>query len=280
MALTTTQVTAFCDSVAKVLADYNTAFVTNTGTNSPTATTITNGISGTGSTATLGRCLNWLDAASEESVLTKMQNTANSFVSYIGSIRAMTIPYQQFYSVLDAFDSLLSGLNAYLTTNSLQVNAYFAAAFNAYVSASVAGGYRQTAPAAIATANYFPYAAIDDMWDITCSGATTFSTNQAGTNASSSVSGGGVAQFYIYKVNATNASGGATFTITYTGTDGASHQATYSTTSGTPTASGSLAAGYAISGAIGSAITAVTGAGMTSAEQYRIGQQLVRSVAY
>lgn len=280
MALTTTQVQNFLDSISKVLTDYAASFITNTGSNSPTASTITNGISGTGASNTLGRVINWVDAPSEESILNKMQSASNSFVSYINSIRSMTVPYQQFYGVLDALDSLLGGLNSYLTTNSLQVNAYVAAAFNAYVAASVSGGFRQSAPAAIGAANYFPYAAIDNMWSFTASGATTFSSNAVGANADTSGSGGGSAQFAIYKSNAGNATGGATLTISYLDGNGVVQQATYNTTSGVPVGSGSLAAGYAITGAKGTKITGVTGTGMTSGESYVIGAPLTRSAAY
>ncbi len=281
MALTNTQLLAITDSIAKIITDFNAAFITNTGSNAPTATTITNGISGTGTTNTLGRVLNWLDAPSEENVLQKMQNASNSFVSYVGSIRSLAPVYQQFYAVMDALDNLLGGLNAYLTAQSIQVNAYFAAAFNAYVAASVAGAYRQVAPLQIAASNFFPYAAVDDIWDATASGATTFSTNTAGANAGgSSAAGGGVGQIVIYKVNAGNAAGGAALTVTYLDGSGVSHQATYNTTSGVPVGSGSLGAAYNVTGAIGASITGVTGTGMTSGEQYRFGIALTRAAAY
>jgi hypothetical protein len=281
MALSNAQVTQILDSIAKVLTDFNTSFITNTGTNAPTASTITTGISGTGASQTLGRVINWLDASSEENMLVKMQNTANGFVSYINAIRSLPPVYQQFYSILDALDATLVGLNAFLTAQSIQINALVAAAFNAYVAASVSGAFRSIAPPVISPANFFPYALLDDMWDFTCSGATTFSTNAVGpTNTSTALAGGGVAQFYLYKVNAVNAVGGAAISVTYLDGAGVAHTVVYNTTSGVPLASGSLAAGYAIPGAIGTAITAVTGTGMTSAEQYRIGQQLVRAASY
>ena len=230
----------------------------------------------------LGRILALDDLLPTIALLSKMNTTAANVAAQITGIRSLTAFYQQFFPFLDALDNNLSGLNAFLTTNSIQVNAWLAAAFNNYVTNAQALGYPylSNAPTAIATANYFPYAAIDTMWGFTCSGATTFSANAVGTNASTAVSGGGVAQFYIYKVNATNATGGATFTITYTNAAGNPATATYTTTSGVPLGSGSLAAGYSIAGAIGSAITAVTGTGMTSAEQYAIGVKLVRASGY
>lgn len=282
MSLTTTQVLNLCDSVAKAIDDYTAAFITNTGTNTPLYSTITAGVSGTGSTATVGRILNFIDNTSEQVLLKPVNTTAASVTAYITSVRSISGFYQQYYSLLDAIDLTVSGLNAYLTTNTLQVNASFANAFNAYQVLATTLGYRTSvnAPTAIATANFFPSAAIDTMWGFTSNGATTFSSNAIGTNTSSSVSGGGVGQFYIYKNNSGNAAGGATFTIQYTNAAGTTASATYSTSSGTPSASGSLSSGYAISTAIGSAIVGVTGSGMTSAEQYTIGMKLTRASAY
>lgn len=283
MALTTTQITQITDSLAKGCDDFNTAFILNTNTNTPLYSTIVTGVSGTGASQTLGRVLNFLELASEVNMLGKMQAVAATVTSYIASIRSLAGYYQTLYPVLDALDlSISGGLNAFLTTNSLQVSAHVATAFNNYQNVAVAAGFRSAGniPTAIAVPNYFPYAVVDDMWDMTASGATTFSANLVGANTSTAVSGGGSAQLYIYKVNAGNAAGGATFTITYTNALGGSSQATYSTVSGTPTASGSLAAGFSISGAIVQAVTAVTATGMTSGEQYRLGCKLLRSPAY
>jgi hypothetical protein len=276
-------VTAIADSIAQACSDYNTNFVTGT---SSAATTMNSGVGGTGATtATLGRVLAYAavpNLSAELLLLPKVNTVAANVAAYLTGVRTLTPFYQQFYPLLDALDTAQSGLNAFLATNTLQVNAFFAAAFNGYATNAVTLGYRTSAnaPTAIAVAQYFPYASIDTMWGFTASGATTFSANAVGANTSTSGSGGGVGQFYIYKNNSSNAVGGATFTISYTKADGTTGTATYSTTSGVPLASGSLSAGYAISGAIGSAITAVTGSGMTSAEQYTIGMQLVRASAY
>lgn len=283
MALTTSQVTAITDSISKAITDFNTNFVTGTST---ATTTINNGVGGTGATsALLGRVLAYAsvpDLPDELAFLPKANTVAASAAAYLTGIRSLNSFYLQFLPLLDALDTAQSGLNAFLTTNTLSVNAFFAAAFNYYATNAVTLQYRTSAnvPTAISTANYFPNAAIDDMWDITCSGATTFSANAVGSNASSAVSGGGVAQLYIYKVNASAAFGGAQFTVTYTNAAGNAATATYNTTSGTPAASGSLASGYAITNAIGQAITAITGSGMTTGEQYRFGMQLTRTPAY
>lgn len=283
MALTTAEVTALCDSIAKSLADYNTNFITGT---SSATNTMNSGIAGTGATsATLGRVLAYAsvpDVTDELLLLDPANTCAANCAAYLSGVRNINGFAQQWFPLMDKLDSSLSGLNAFLTTNTLQVSAWFAAAFNLYVTNAGVMGLRTSTnlPTAIATANYFPYAAIDSMWNFTCSGATTFSANAVGSNASTSGSGGGVGQIYIYKSNATNATGGATFTVTYTNAAGNSATATYTTTSGTPVASGSLSAGYAVTGAIGSAITAVTGTGMTSGEAYTLGIQLVRAVAY
>lgn len=283
MALNSTQVQQLADSISQAIGDFNSAFITNTASNTPLYSTIVSGVSGTGGSATAGRVLGLNDYASELLLLKPMNTAATNVTSYITGVRTPSAFYAQFYPILDALDTATAGLNAFLTTNTLQVNANFAEAFNAYQPLAVSLGYRTSSniPVAIAVANYFPYAIVDDLWDITSSGATTFSTNAVGTSVSTAATGGGVGQIYIYKVNATNAAGGATFTITYTKADGTSTTATYSTVSGTPTASGTLASGsQTVTNLIGQAITGVTGSGMTSGEQYRFGMKLVRASAY
>lgn len=282
MALTTTQVTNICDSVAKGIDDYTTAFITNTASNAPLYSTIVNSTAGTSSTNTVGRVLNFLDNVSEQTLLTKVNALAANVTAYITSVRSIANYNLNLYTFFDALDATLGGLNTYLTTNSLQVKASFANAFNTYTTNAVSLAFRGNTnlPTAIAVANFFPDVAIDTMWGFTASGATTFSANAVGANASTAAFGGGTAQFYIYKNNASNAVGGAAFTIQYTNAAGNTANATYNTASGTPTASGSLAGGFSISGAIGSAIVGVTGTGMTSGEQYTIGLKLIRASAY
>jgi hypothetical protein len=281
MALTTAQVTALADSIAKGVDDFNTNFITGTAS---ARTSINNGVGGTGASATLGRVLAYAsvpDLPDELAMLPKANTTAANVAAYMAGVSTLTSIYQQYLPLLDSLDTAVGGLNAYLTTNTLVVNAFFANAFNYYCTNAIGLGFRTsaTAPTPIAAANFFPYAIVDDIWDITCSGATTFSVDAVGTNASTSVSGGGVAPIYIYKVNATNAVGGAAIVISYTNAAGATAQVTYNTVSGTPSGTGSLAAGFSI-GATGSAITAVTGTGMTAAEQYRFGIKLVRADGY
>lgn len=283
MTLSTAEVTALADSIAKGLADYNTNFISGTAS---ATTSMNTGIGGTGATsATLGRVLAYANvpSLSDELLMLSPANTAAAnCAAYLSGVRNINSFAQQYFPLLDKMDSDVSGLNAFLTTNSLQVNAWFAAAFNLYVTNAGLLGFRTSTnlPTAIAVANYFPYAAVDTMWSFVCSGATTFSANAVGSNVNTTAFGGGVGQIYIYKTNATNAVGGATFTITYTNAAGNAANATYSTTSGVPLASGSLSAGYAVTGAIGSAITGVSGSGMTSGEDYTLGIQLVRAAAY
>jgi hypothetical protein len=279
MALSGAQVTAFTDSLAKACDSFNTNFVSGT---LGAANAIIAGVGGTGVSQTTGRVLNWLDLVSEVDVIDDMQAVATSITTYLTSIRSLNTFYQRFFPVLNDLDLALGGLNAFLTTNTLQISAYIANAFANFQAIAVSGGFRSSAavPAIIVPANYFPYAAVDNLWNITCSGATTFSTNVVGSSPSTSVAGGGVGQLYIYKNNSGNATGGAALVIQYIKGDGTTGTVTYNTTSGTPTGSGSLAAGFAITGAIGSSIVSVSGSGMTNLEQYTIGCQLVRSPSY
>ncbi len=282
MALTTGQTTALTDSIGKALLDYRTNFVSGTST---ARTNINNGVGGTGGSATVGRVLGYAatpDLSDELSLLPKVNTTASNVAAFLSGIANMNSVYNQYLPLLDALDSAQGGLNAYLSTNTLQTDALFAAAFNYYATNAASLGLRTSAnlPAAIATGNFFPYAVLDDMWDITFSGATTFSVNAVGgTNTSTALAGGGVGTLYIYKVNSSNAVGSAAITITYTLASGSTTTVVYNTTSGVPLASGSLAAGYSL-GVAGQSITAVTATGGTSGEQYSFGIKLVRAVGY
>ena len=283
MALNSSQVTGLTDSVSQALSDFNTCFVANTGTSTPSSTTIINGVSGTTTSNTLGRILNYVDIVPELNMLTAANTMATNVTAYVGGLQAISGFYPQFYPLFDKLDSTLtSGLNAFLTANSIQVNARFAIAFNYWASIATSvtpGRTSSNAPVAITTANFFPYAATDSLWTFTCGTGASMTLSAVGTNTSTTVNGGGVGQMYLYKANATNAIGGATLTVTYTTATGSSTTATYTTTSGVPLASGSLAAGYSITTAIGSAVTGVTGTGMTSGEQYVIGMKLVRALS-
>ena len=283
MALTTTQTTAVLDSIGKALLDFNTNFVTGT---AAATVTLNAGVAGTGATsAMLGRVLAYAavpDLPDELSLLKPANAAAANVAAFLTGLRSLNSFYLQYASFLDALDTVQGGLNAFLTTNTLQISALAAAAFNFYQANAVGFGLRSNAniPVAISTANIFPYAVLDDMWDVTFSGATTFSVNAVGpTNTSTALAGGGVGTLYIYKVNSSNAIGGASLTVTYTKADGTSGTVVYTTTSGVPLASGSLAAGYTL-GVAGQAITGVTASGGTTGEQYRFGIQLVRAVAY
>jgi hypothetical protein len=278
--MTATQVQQVTDSIAQTISDFNTAFVSNTAANAPTANTILAGFTGTGASNTLGRILGLGDLNAELSMLSPANKAAGNITSYIGSLRSISAFYQQLFPLLDALDSATGGLNAFLTSNAIQVNGWFAKAFTAYQALAVALGYRSSAPTALSAANYFPYTSVDNMWAFTAATATTFSSNAVSSNPTTAVSGGGVGPLVIYKSNASNAIGGATFTITYITAAGTSTNATYSTVSGTPAASGTLATGYTVSGAIGSAITAVTGTGMTAGESYILGIKTVRTPSY
>lgn len=283
MALTNAQVTALADSIAKGISDYNSNFIT--GLSAPVAA-INAGVGGQGANATLGRVMAYAsvpDLADELAMLSPANQVASNVSAWISGVQNLNSFYLQYFPLLNALDTQLGGLNAFLVAQSLQVNAFFANAFNYFVSLASPLGLRNAPnnlPTKLSPAVFFPYAAIDNMWSFTSSGATTFSANAVGANADTSASGGGVAQFFLYKSNAGAATGGATFTVSFTKADGSTGTATYTTSAGTPAASGSLAAGYAITNAIGKAITGVTGSGMAAGESYIIGQQLVRAPAY
>jgi len=282
--LTNPQVLAFADGIAKAISDYNANYVLGTASAS---VTINAGVGGVtpGSNAFLARNMA-LASVPDLSDLLGLVSLANevavNVAAYQSGIQSLTGFYAQFYGYMNKLDLQLGGLNAFLIANNIQVNAFFAAAFNAYVQLSVSLGLRNysTLPALLSPATYFPYQAVDNLWNFTASGATTFSANAVGANASTSLFGGGVGQLVIYKNNGGNAAAGATFTITYINAAGNAVQATYTTAGGAPNGSGNLGTGAPIIGAIGSAVTAISGSSMTSGEQYTIGVPLVRAVSY
>lgn len=282
MAITTSFVTQLTDSISQGLSDFNTCFVANTLVSSPSSATIINGTSGTSTTQTLGRILNFNDLPTELNMLAAGNTAANNVTAYVTGLQANTGFYAQYYTIFDKLDIATGGLSAYLVSNSLQVNARFAVAYNAWVPNAVAvtiGRTSANAPLAITAASYFPYALVDTMWTFTCGTGTSMTASVVGSNVSTAATGGGVGQFYLYKSNAVNAVGGATFTVSYINAAGTTATATYTTTSGVPLASGSLAAGYTVTSAIGSAITGVTGTGMTSGEIYILGIKMVRALS-
>lgn len=282
MALSASQVTALTDSIAKGISDYNANVVTGL---SASFTAMNAGISGTGASATIGRVLGYAgvpDLADELTLLPKAYAMGNQTAAFLSGLQNMNGWYQQYFPILDALDTAQAGLNQFLLAQTIQVNGWFAAAFNYYVGMASLMGLRSVAnlPTALSAGTFFPYASVDNMWGFTSSGATTFTANAVGANVNTAGSGGGAAQLLIYKANAGNAAGGATFNVSYINGAGQTVTASYTTTSGVPVGAGSLAAGYVIPGAIGSQVTGVTGVGMTAGEQYIIGTKLVRTPAY
>lgn len=279
MALTTTQVQNISDSVANGISAFNTNFLTGT---SAAVTAMNSGIGGTGASATLGRILALAavpDLPDTLALLTKTNTVVSNVAAYLSGVTALNSFYLQYFPLLDAMDTQQSGLNAFLTTNALQVNAFFALAFNYYQTLAVNQNYRTTAniPVQIATANFFPYAVVDPMLTWTVTAATTLTPTPG---SASSTQGGGIATIYIYKSNATAAIGGATFTITYTNAAGGSQTVQYTTAAGVPIASGSIGTNSVSLGVQASAVTAVTVTGGTASEAYGVGAKLVRTPGY
>lgn len=283
MATTPTFVAAYTDSVAKSILEFSTAFVSNTAIGSPSSSTIIAGVSGPGANNTYGRVALTGDGPTELALLFATNASVNNVIAYITGLQSLNGFYQQYYTIFNALDLAVSGLNAFLTTSGLQVSSWFAQAFNAWCSVATqvtSGRNSSNTPVVITPGNYFPGSAIDTIWNITTGAGTVMSSSLVGANANSSIGGGGVGQIVIYKSNTGNAVGGASLVITYKNGSGANVTATYATVAGTPVGSGSLAAAYIVTNAIGSQIISVTGTGMTAAEQYTFGIQPIRTIAY
>lgn len=281
MAYTTTSILSLCDSISQLFSDFNADFVIGTATGNPSSSTMIAGISGGGATNTYGRILNSVDSLTELGLLTPTYAWTVQVAAYLTGLQNPNGLYQQCFGIFDKLDTTVGGLSTYLSVNSLQVNGYFAKAFNLFCSVAVQLGIRTSAniPTPIASGNYFPSSNVDSLWTFTTGAGTAMTASAVGTNANTSVAGGGVGQVVIYKSNVGAAAGIATLSITYKNAAGTNSVATYTTAVGTPAASGSLATGYIVSGAIGSQIVSVSGTGMTSGEQYTLGVRQIRALS-
>jgi hypothetical protein len=276
---------AITDSIAKAITDF--AALAATATTS--ASSINSGISGTGASNTLGRVLALaatpsFDPVSEQALIVPVNSSVTNVTAYHTGITALNAYYQQFLPFLNAFDNYINanittgGVNAWLTANALQVNAYFAAAHNYLATNAIGLGLRTSAtvPTALSIANYFPFANVNPMFTLACTGATA-ATQTVGS--ATSTQGGGVANVVVWKSNAGVGAGGATLTITYVNAAGVS-TVLNSFSLGSLSASGSISSGSVSVGISAQSITSITGTGMTNAETYVFGEVPLRTAAY
>jgi hypothetical protein len=274
--ISSTNLLALADNVAKAITDLNAALNTNIGSNAPTTTTITNGM--TASSNSMESRIAALNDFSQINYLSvKAGTTASNVTGLLSGIPLANI-YAAFAPYMDALDLATGGLNAFLGTNTVKTQAYFTACFNAYVNNSVGLGLRGPAniATAITTANSFPTADSSDLATISVSGAAA-GTYSAGTAISAGSNVLGSFPLWIYNNSAGAAAAQTVLSIAYTDANGSAQTLSFtlpSTFNNTKTNAVAL-------GVTGSAVTGITVVSSgTSGESYKIYAKSIRSVAY
>lgn len=267
--ISTANLTALADSIAKSLVDAEAALITLPTSNAPTIATITAGQNGASNS--LRARIAALNDVDQEADLAPAGKVAAANMASAIVLSASTF-YQQYRSLLSALDSHVGGLNAFLAANSLQVHPEFAAAFNAFATNATALGFK-AATAIDPTHIFVP--AVQTLGSIAVTGAAA-GTFSAGTPIDTTKYA--PAQLYL-KNTAGGATGGTatSFTVTYTNAAGTAGQ------TATQALSGALAAGatLAIGSVVGSAVSnIVVNSGGVAADAIAVIVQPLRTVAY
>lgn len=216
------------------------------------------------------------DFAQQVALETAAVKSVGNVAMYITALQQMNNMYANYFNICDALDNHVGGLNAFLTTNVIGVNEWFASAFNYYAANATGAGLRgpATAPTAIAAANVFADAAYL-LGTIAVSGASAGTYTQ-GVQLPSVL---GSPALYIWKTDAGSASADTVFNVSYINASG-------SVASQAVTLTGSFATGItnaiAVGSITGSMVTniTVTSSG-TSSEHYAVGVAAgARAAAY
>jgi hypothetical protein len=267
--ISTTNFLGISDNIARTLLDLKTAFITNPTLNAPTSATIANG---------QNAASNSLEAriAALGSIIQEAALANPGIAAATGIIGYMDVTPANFYaiyaSLMLALDNLVVGVNNFLTLNSLQVHPEFANAFNYAASNAVSLGLALSPLTTISPTNIFVPAS-QTLASIAVTGVTTGSLT-AGTPINTSLYA--PEQLYITNILGSSSTGTATnFTITYTNAAG-------TTAIVSQALSGSLPAGanIAVTGAIGSAVSAISITSGAAGDQFGIIVLPLRTVTY
>jgi hypothetical protein len=246
--ISTGNLTALADNIAKSLVDLEAALITNVVGGSPSKATIQNG-QNAGSNSLLSHVAGLADPDQEAALIDEAIADAAKVAATVDfSMNGFRRNYAEF---LIALDRHVGGLNAFLVTNTLQVHPYFAACFNYIADLAPQLGLASAALTHVAVSRIFtPTEVILGSIAVTGAAAGTFS---AGTALNTSLYG--ASQLYLKNTAGAPTTGTNTvFGITYTNAAGTSGQTT------TQALSGALGAGaYLAVGAItGSAVSNIT----------------------
>ncbi len=150
--ITVADVQVLADNIAKSLVDLESAYISNPLVNTPTKTTISNGQLA-GSISLTARIAGFNDIDTEAALAVPGLNAANNIVNWMNI--ANTAFYIQYPGLMVALNTLVGGLNAFLTTNSLEVHSEFANAFNYAANNAPLLGVASAPFTPIAVANIF-----------------------------------------------------------------------------------------------------------------------------
>lgn len=266
--ISTANLTTIVDNIAKTMTDIKADYITGLAAN---VTTITNGQNAASNS--LRAHVASLGDLDQEAALASSASAANSSL-----VPLLTISMNSYYPSLGSFfvalDKHVSGLNAFLTANSLQVHPEFAAAFNYIAQNAVSLGLAPAALTQIAAANIF-INSNQTLASVAVTGAAA-GTFSAGTPIDTTKYG--PAALFLKNTAGSPTTGTATsFTVTYNNGTG------NSAATATQALSGALAAGgvLAIAGASGISVSnIVVNSGGSAGDAIAVVVQPLRTVAY
>lgn len=268
--LSTAQVTALADNVAKTLIDIETDLITNPAGSSPTVATITAG-QNAGSNSLSSRILALTPGTAYSNLQAQLASAVSAIVNYI-SISKTTM-YALYAPLMVAMDADVGNLADFLNANSLQVHPEFAACFNYVATNGLNKGWVGYLMAPIMPPAIFPS---------TETSLATFAPTGASTGTFTAGTAIDLSKYAPQELWLKNTTGAGT-----TGTATAFH-ITYKDASGNAAATkvytlgGAMTSGQYIDLSIaGSVVSAITiSAGGNAADTFAIVAKLLRTVAY
>lgn len=269
--INTTNFLLIADNVAKTLRDLETSLITNVGANAQTLSTIQNGQNAV-SNSLLAHVAALGDAGQENALVPAAVATAALSANI--PVFALSGLWANWKSLFLALDNHVSGVNAYLQTNTLQVDPYFSDAFNYVANNAAALGVASSNLTPIAIAHIFPKVEVS-LGTISVTGA---SAGTFGAGTALDTTKYASQQLYLKNTSGSPTSGTATsFTITYTNASGTTGQTVTQALSGALAAGAYLAAGSAVGQAVSNI---VVNSGGVNADALAVVVKPLRAVVY
>jgi hypothetical protein len=269
--ISTANLTALADNIAKSLVDLEASLITNVAANAPTKATIQAGQTG-GSNSLQARVAGLNDAQQEADLVDEALADAAKIAALVNF--TMNGFHRNYAEFLVALDKHVGGLNAFLVSNSLQVHPYFATCFNYVADLAPQLGKSASALTHIAVSRIFTPTEVT-LGSIAVTGAAAGNFS-AGTALNTTLYG--ASQLYLKNTDVSpTTSTNAVFHITYTNAAGQAGQTTDQALSGALGAGAYLAVG-SVTGSAVSVIT-VTSNG-SNGDQIAVVVKPARTIAY